>query len=85
MVKVKVKTIWQGKIGIREKYFTEALNKNEPVILIHGDESMTIPSNEISKRVKGVSATAFKDRFSRDKHHLIHYEWKPDIKQVELF
>ena len=31
MVKIKVKTIWQGKVGIRDKYIFQAQEKKEKI------------------------------------------------------
>jgi hypothetical protein len=84
MIKIKVKTTWQGKVGIREKYVSEALEKSEPIIISYNNETMTIPFPSVKSRVRGISARLFKDRFSKGGHHLVYYDWQPDIKQPIL-
>lgn len=85
MVKIKVKSTWQGKIAIRSKYLLEAEKNGEGIIIEHNGQQMVIPANEIRSRVAGVSEKPVGDRFgSKEKHYLIYFEFKPDIKQTVL-
>ncbi|MBA7699875.1 hypothetical protein ES703_108579 [subsurface metagenome] len=84
MITVKVKTIWQGWVGVRDRYIAEAKEAGEGLVILHNRESMTIPHDEIDKRVVAQSEKPFTDRFGRDPHFLIYFNWKPEVRQGSL-
>lgn len=84
MIRVIVKTMWNGKVAIRDKYVDEALDMGEGIALVHGDDVMEIPANELKHKIIGRSESPVRDKFSRDKHFLIYFEWIPDCKQAML-
>jgi hypothetical protein len=84
MIRVEVKTIWQGKVAVRDKYVDMALDNREGLIIVHSDDVMVIPFHGIQDRISGRSELPVKDRFSRDKHFLIYFNWQPDVKQAML-
>lgn len=84
MIKVECKTIWMGKVAVRDKYIDEALDTGEGIVITHGEDVMEIPFNEIKQRIVGRSALPVKDRFSPNRHFLFYLNWKPTIKQFSL-
>jgi hypothetical protein len=84
MVKVDVRTIWMGKVAIRDKYVDEALDMGEGIVIAHGDDFMEIPANEIKRKIIGRSELPVKDKFSRAKHFLIYFKWEASAKQAVL-
>lgn len=78
MIKVRVKTLWQGQVGVRDKYLKEADQKKEDLVIVVDEETMTISSAELRSRIKAKSDRPFKDRFSNQSHWLYYYDWKPD-------
>ena len=56
----------------------------EGLVILHNQESMTIPHDEIDKRVVAQSEKRFTDRFGRDPHFLIYFNWKPEVRQGSL-
>lgn len=87
---IRVKTIWQGKVGIHEKYIQQAYGngpdkKFDDILIKHGEEVMTIPCLEIKKKIVGKSDIPFQDRYSMESYWLYYFEWKPDPKPATLF
>ena len=84
MIKINVKTVWLNKVGIRDKFVREAESKGEGITIQHGDAQMVIPASEIRYKTVGRSVEPFFDKFSNEKHYLIYFEWRPDLKQAIL-
>ena len=85
-MKIRVKTIWNGRVGIRDKQIKEAQKSGQKLVIVVGDEKMTIPYSEINNSIVAVSEYFFKDYFSNDLHRLIYFKWAPDsINQKTLF
>jgi len=84
MIEVKVKSTWQGKVGIRDKYALSALRKGEGLRVTYRDEVMEIPANEIERAIVGRSEKPFTDRFGKDSHYLFYFKWMPDFSQPRL-
>jgi len=85
MIEIKVKTIWQGQVGIRDKYVQEALKQKNGLIIRKENEIMIIPAEELEAKIKGVSEKPFKDRFSEKQHFLFYFDWKPMQVNKTLF
>ncbi len=79
MIKIKVKSIWQGCVAIRDKYYKEAIETNQSIQVTVGKESYLI---ENPKKYAYKSNRAFKDKFSGQSHFLYYYTWKPAVKEV---
>ena len=85
-IKVKVKTIWHGQAGIRDKYVKQARNEEKGLMISNGLETMTIPFDEVNSSIVAVSEFPFKDYFSEEYHHLIYFKFIPDKSpQLKLF
>jgi len=84
MVKIQVKSIWQGKIALRDKYFKEAEANGEGITIEYNGERMTLSTKEIRTRMTGVSERPVFDKFSNSKHYLCYYDWRPNVKQTIL-
>ena len=84
MIKIKIKSVWQGKIGIRDKYVNQALRKKEGLEITCQGEFMIIPTEKIEEKITGKSKEHFKDKFSEEWHYLIYFNWKPNNKQGKL-
>lgn len=85
MIKVKVKTIWQGKVGIREKYINEALETNSGLMIKVKEETMTLAAEEVKKKIVAKSERPFIDKYSGQSHFLVYYNWKPNGGMASLF
>lgn len=84
MIKVKVKTIWEGKVAVRDKYIDEARATGQGLIITHKQGFMVIPNEEINSRIDSYSEQFFADHFSDKKHQLVYFLWKPTRAQLEL-
>jgi len=85
MIKIAVRSIWNGQCGIREKYLAEADEKHEGFVLKYGKDIMVIGYPDVHKLIVGISKESFQDRYSSEWHHLVYYQWKPDKdKQIKL-
>lgn len=85
VVSVEVKTIWQGKVGIRDKYVNEARNKGKDLYIFKGDDAMIIPWERIDSVNVGKSEFPVPDKYSKESHYLIYFNWKPTTLQPTLF
>lgn len=84
MPRIAVNTVWQGLVGVRDKYIKEAQNTGEALTILHNREAMTIPSRDILSRIYATSDKPFTDRYGQDPHYLIYFRWVPDAKQAQL-
>ncbi len=85
-IKVKVKSLWEGKVGIRDKYLAEAMKEQQGIAIEHKGQTMVIPYEKLTESIAGKSEQPFQDRFSRSWHYLIYFVWKPqEEKQATLF
>ena len=86
MVEVRVKTIWMGKIAIRDKYFFLAKTKKEDLLIKVDKDGMKIPFAELEDRVVARSERPVIDKFSdnNDLHYLIYFDWEPTNEQAKL-
>lgn len=85
MIPVKVNTTFQGRVAIRDKYIKEAEETNQGIMIGMGDEYMIMPCWKIPNLIKARSPYPVKDRFSRDSHYLIYFDWRPTGGQRRLF
>ena len=87
MIEVNVKTIWQGKVAIREKYYWLAKTKRENLLIKVKNDVMIIPFQLLLEKVVTKSEKPVIDKFSDppEYHYLIYFDWKPTTKQEELF
>jgi len=86
MIKLKIKSVWQGKVGIHERYITQARERREGLTFIKGIDVMEIPYGSIKEKIIGKTDRPFKDRYSRNFYHLYYFQWTPDsLKQEDLF
>lgn len=86
MIKCRVKTIWQGKVAIRDKYVVDALHYKEGITITVQDRIMTLNAEDVEKMIVAKSEKPFFDRFSYTSHYLYYFNWKPDpILQPSLF
>ena len=83
MIKIKVKTIWQGQVAIRDKYLKQSQETGEDILIIHGSDQMVIPYLTAHK-YKAKSEFPVRDKFSRESHYLLYYQWSPSVIQESL-
>lgn len=81
MIEVRVNTIWQGKVGIRDRYIKEAQETEQGLTIVHREERMAIPFHQLKELIVGKSERPFTDRYGKDPHYLIYFNWKPEAKQ----
>ena len=81
MIKVKVKTVYQGQVAIRDKYLNQAMKTCQGILITHGKDQMLIRDTEVHK-YKARSLNPVKDRYSKEYHYLVYYDWKPTARQV---
>lgn len=84
MIKLNIRTIWQGKVGIREKYITQAYEQKEGLEIWHEHSLMEIPCDKIRERIVSRSERAVLDKFKGQWHYLLYFEWKPNVNQTKL-
>ena len=84
MIRVKVNSLWRGRVGIRDKYIKQASQNQENILIICQGEQMLVPYLEIKKKIVGKSNQAFPDRFSNTSHFLIYFQWQPTQIQSKL-
>lgn len=77
---IRIRGLWQGKAGIRDKYL-ELDGFSDIMLVLPSGEKMTIGKFEIKSLVVAKSDEPFVDRYSNEKHYLIYYEWRPDINR----
>ena len=85
MINLKIKSIWQGKVGIRDKYVNQALKGQHDICLTKGNDIMILPYADIQGLIVGKSEFPMRDRYSRESHYLIYFNWKPTTIQKKLF
>ena len=83
-VRIKIKTLFQGKVAINEKYFLEADKNEDSLIFEHNGSIMEISYEDIAMDIVGVSKDRFKDNFGKGSYRLLYYKWKPTIRQQVL-
>lgn len=86
MIKVKVKTLWQGKVGVRDKYVNACREQEQDLVVVHGGGAMSIPHYDLDRRTHGVSREVFKDVHSKNTvgHRLVYFLWKPTVEQGKM-
>lgn len=85
-IKIRIRTTWNGQVGIRDKYIEQAKQTGKDLYLVAGNEAMTIKNAEIDASIISISKFPFKDYFSKDVHRLIYFKWNPDKNlQQKLF
>ena len=84
MIKIKITSIWQEKVGVRDKYLAQAYREKQGLSIIVGRERMDIPYEEIEKNIVAKSDRPFIDRYKGEWHYLFYFKWKPQIKQKAL-
>jgi len=78
MINVTVKTLWNGQVAIPEKYTNEALKSATDLCIHHAGKQMIIPASEVQSRIRGRSASSFKDKFSNNTYRLVYIVWRPE-------
>jgi len=84
MIKIRVRTKWKHRVGIRDRYVKQALNNKEDLLIYYYYDSMLIPYDEIEKKIIGRSKKPIPDYYSDEKHFLIYFVWKPSLFQKKL-
>lgn len=74
----KVKTLFQGRIGMPDIQLKKIFESGEDLIIEHADKVMTIKNEDMRGRIVARSPEIFQDRFSKEKYKLCYYDWKPD-------
>ena len=82
---IKVKTLFQGKVAVRDRYINEAIKKEESLEITCQSGVMEIPHDQIKSKIVGKSDSPFKDRYSKEFHFLIYFKWHPKVRQKQLF
>ena len=85
MIIIQVNTTFQGRVAIRNKYLKEAERTGEGIMISLGDEYMIMPNYKIPALRVAMSPFPVKDRYSKDKHYLIYFNWRPTGGQRRLF
>lgn len=84
MIKLQIKTLFQGKIGIREKYIHQANEKKEGLEIWHQSSLMEIPFDKIQEKIVMRSEKPVFDKFKGEYHYLLYFEWRPSVNQKKL-
>lgn len=84
-LKIKIKTIWQGKVGVRNKYIDLAEKIKCGLKIVHGGETMYVEPAQLKSSIISRSRELFRDKYSNASHFLYYYDWKPEPMQARLF
>jgi len=76
-VAIRVKSLWVGRVGIRDRYLMQALAEKKGLRIKVKEEEMIVSYEELQTSLVGKSKTAFKDKYSNTSHYLYYYHWKP--------
>jgi hypothetical protein len=85
MIEIRVRTIWNGKVAIPEKYAFQAEDSKQDLMISKGEDVMILKFDMIKKLIKGRSENSFKDKFGGEDYYLVYFDWKPDTIQQGLF
>jgi len=83
-MRLKVLTLWQGKVAIRGKYIGQALKTGEAIVITHDNAEMTLTAREIYSRRVSISTSPMPDKYNNDADFLHYYKWEPDSGQERL-
>jgi len=84
MIKLRIKSIWQEKCGIRDRYIQQAYDEKKGLEIICQHEVMIIPADQVQKKIVAKSDRPFRNRFGRGCHYLFYFNWKPIKEQPKL-
>lgn len=84
MIKVRVKTVWQGEIAFNEKYLKEAKDTKQGISVMSSDPRytgiMNIPVGDLDKLLR-YSTEIYPDRYGNGFYHLVYFKWNPTAAQ----
>lgn len=85
-LKIKIKTTWQGKVGVRDKYINQAIQEDKGLMIVMNDEWMEIERKNLEDAMTSKSKQSFYDRYSGKYHYLYYFDWVPEkLVQLSLF
>jgi hypothetical protein len=76
-LKIKLKSLWQGQVGIRDKYLAEVRKTYQGIVFQYDGKEMEIPYEKLQESIVGKSDRPFQDKYSREWHYLVYFIWKP--------
>jgi hypothetical protein len=76
MIKAKVDKLYNGRVSVRDYVYKKALRKKESLGIIHGNEFMIVPYQNL-KKAKILTNQSFVSMFNGKKYKLIDFVWKP--------
>jgi len=85
MINIKIKSVWQGKVGIRDKYILQAEKTKEDICLQKDSDVMLIPFLHLAEAIVGRSEYPVRDKYSNESHYLCYFDWTPTTLQKKLF
>ena len=77
MLKLKLKSFYNNKAPVHEKYVMKALSQDEGLELEYKGDKMTIPHDEINKRITFYSRP-MPDKYKNTVYRLAYFNWVPD-------
>jgi hypothetical protein len=84
MIKLKVRTLFLGRVGIRGKYITRALERKIGLDIKHDGSTMLIPAGLVKTSIVAKSDRPVYDKFKGEQHWLFYYNWRPQRIQNKL-
>lgn len=81
---IKVKTLFQGQIAIRDKYIKKAERTGEDILIFHDNQVMEIQNKDIRPKALARSRFQVRDKYSKESHYLFYYKWLPTKGQKTL-
>lgn len=82
-IEIKVRSVWQGKIGVHSKYYEEAVKKKVGLTIQCDNEYMFLTPEQVEKPV-AQSKELFRDSYNKTFYRLVYYRWKPTLGQQKL-
>jgi len=82
-IEVKVRTLWQGMVAVRDKYITYCFNAKRDLIIKHKRDTMIIPHQDLYSRAEKFHVRVF-DVYKSQSHNLYYYKWQPFSTQTSF-
>jgi len=82
-ISVKVNTIWNGQVAIRNKYVDRAIKGQSDLAITHDNITMVIPCDEVESKIRGKRENV-PDKFSDKLHTLYYFSWDIGVRPDEI-
>lgn len=85
VIKIKVKTMWERKVWVHQKYLNECVRSSEPLEIHHDGKIMTVTKGQLLHNKPVKSEIPFYEKFGGGQYWLYGFDFKPDAEPPTLF